>query len=104
MTVRKDFISEAEARQKAEHCFVEMIPYMAQASAVLDVRFLEAENCWMFFRNREIDTGEGGFFTDTACAVSKRGEVRTINDFSANEEELMRYLQAMSDHFGERGL
>lgn len=104
MSVRKDFISEAEARQKAEHCFVEMIPYMAQASAVLNERFLEAENCWMFFRNREVDTGEGGFYTDMACAVSKRGEVSSINDFFDDEEDLMRYLQTMSDYFCERGL
>jgi len=104
MGVRKDLIWLAMVREMAENCFVGMIPYMAQASVVLDERFLEAENCWMFFRNREMDTGEGGFFTDTACAVSRRGELRIINDFSDNEQNLMKYLQTMSDHIAERGL
>jgi hypothetical protein len=104
MSVRKDLISEDVAREMAERCFVEMIPYMAQASVIVSERFLEAQNCWMFFRNRELDNGEAGFYTDTACAVSKHGEVRCINDFSDNEKTLLEYLEAMSNHFGERGV
>lgn len=64
---------------------------------------LEAEHCWMFFRNKAIVITQEGALTDWAYCVSKKGTARSTVDFSDDPVRLHEYLQIMSDHFKEHG-
>jgi hypothetical protein len=62
--------------------------------------FLESENCWFFFRNPDVYVPpEMSLSGDCAYAVSRRGQVRDIADFSGEPERLADYLKVMSDYF-----
>jgi hypothetical protein len=65
---------------------------------------LEAEHCWMFFRNRAIVINQEGALADWAYCISKKGTARSIVDFSDDPVRLHEYLQIMSNHFKERSL
>jgi hypothetical protein len=71
-----------------------------EKTSLLREDYLEAEHCWVFFRNKEIivppESSLGG---DCAYAVSKAGEVRQIADLSSDNEQSLAYLQKMSDYF-----
>lgn len=72
---------------------------------ILDERFEEAECCWFFFRNKQIEgPPEQALRWDCAYAVSKKGDVSIIGDLSDEPEKLTEYLQVMSNYFKERGL
>ena len=71
---------------------------------LLQEEYLEAENCWMFFRNRLIVIAPERALSDCAYCVSKRGNGRSIPDYSNDPVRLVEYLHIMSNHFKERGL
>jgi hypothetical protein len=59
----------------------------------------------VFFRNKQIEgPPERVLRWARAYAVSKKGEVRLIADFSDEPGKLNEYLQVMSSYFKERGL
>lgn len=72
--------------------------------SLLQEEYLEAENCWMFFRNKAIVLPPEGALSDFAYCVSKKGAARSVLDFSENSVRLHEYLESMSNHFKERGL
>lgn len=71
---------------------------------LLQEEYLEAENCWIFFRNRSILIAPERSISDCAYCVSKKGTGRSIPDYSNNSVRLSEYLKIMSDYFGERNL
>ncbi|MDN4621042.1 hypothetical protein QCD85_23190 [Paenibacillus sp. PsM32] len=72
---------------------------------LLSEEYKEAENCWFFFRNKKVyGPPEEELRWSCAYAVSKKGELRTIADFSEETEKLIDYLQVMSDYFKQKNL
>lgn len=92
-------IAEKSARRRLE-------PFMGNASIpILRNYYEEAECCWFFFKNPQIvGSIERNLSWNFAIAVSKKGEVSIIADFSDEQEKLKDYLQVMSNYFKERGL
>ena len=71
---------------------------------VLDDMYVEAEYCWFFFRNKQIQgPPERVLRWKRAYAVSKKGGLRVIADYSKDPVRLQEYLQIMSNHFKEKG-
>lgn len=67
---------------------------------VLEADYLEAEHCWMFFRNRGIHVSKTVLLgIEWAYVVSKRGKFSMVQDFSSDREKLLEYLKTMSDYF-----
>ncbi|MFC5475789.1 hypothetical protein [Paraherbaspirillum soli] len=73
------------------------------ATPLLQEHYLEAEHCWMFFRNKDIAIPPDRPFCDGAYAISKKGNGSYIADLSDNPEKLQAYLQTMSNYFKQRG-
>jgi hypothetical protein len=71
---------------------------------LLQDEYLEADYCWMFFRNKAIVLAPERALSDFAYCVSKKGHIRYIVDFSDDPVRLQEYLQAMSNYFKEKGL
>jgi len=71
---------------------------------VLQDDYLEAEYCWMFFRNKAIVIAPERALSDCAYCISKHGHGRSIADYFNDPVRLREYLQIMSGHFKERGL
>lgn len=71
---------------------------------LLQTENLEAEHCWLFFRNRAILIPQEGSLAEWAYCISKKGTARSIVDFSDDPVRLYEYLQIMSNYFKERGL
>ncbi|WP_433693512.1 hypothetical protein [Herbaspirillum seropedicae] len=97
-------ISFGEAKSIAEqHAFVDFRDVVKDASQVLKKEYLEAEYCWMFFRNDQIVVPlEATLGMKWAYVVSKKGTYSMVQDFSGDEKKLLDYLNAMSDHFKKR--
>ncbi len=74
--------------------------YSGPAEAVLDEEFLEAEHCWMFFRNRNIALPKSSLL-DLAFVYGKSGGARDVPDLRGQPEELEAYLQRLSALFSE---
>lgn len=106
MSSIKPRITFDEARRIAEvEALSSLEPYMLDPTTnPLDQgRYLEAEYCWMFFRNPEILVPDYGWFVrQAAYAVSKRGAFSMIHDYSSDPVQLKEYLQKLSDYFGAR--
>ncbi|MFC5476381.1 hypothetical protein [Paraherbaspirillum soli] len=98
-------ISLAQAKAIAEqHAFVNLESFGVTHSQLLKAESLEAECCWMFFRNEHIDVPpEAMLGIKWAYVVSKKGTYGMVQDFSDNHEKLLAYLQTMSDYFKRRG-
>lgn len=100
-------ITFEQARIIAEETAIEELKTFMEnpAMSVLREQYGEAEYCWFFFRNKQIEgPPERVLRWGRAYAVSKKGEVRLIADFSDEPEKLQEYLQVMSNHFKERKL
>jgi hypothetical protein len=110
MNVSKREITFAEARARAENEARSTLKnYTTDPNMpVLRDEYLEAEHCWMFFRNPDIkfpDLASGdGFLPSWAYCWSKHGEGRAVADFSDDPAKCRAYLQKMSDYFKEKGL
>jgi len=100
-------ITLAQARQMAEDAVMrEKDQYEnPDVQKALEDEFLEAENCWIFLRNRKINVLPERWFTKSygAFAISKRGTFSQITAFEENQAQLLAYLQTMSEYFGRRG-
>jgi hypothetical protein len=66
--------------------------------------YVEAKNCWFFFRNREIyGPPSNNIWWGCDYMVSKKGNLAHIFDFYDDKERLMSYLQEYSDHLEKTG-
>lgn len=67
----------------------------------MQASYLEAENCWMFFRDKGIQVPVGSRLgIEWAYVVSKHGKFSLVEDFSSDAQKLHDYLKTMSDYFG----
>lgn len=101
--MKPELITQEEARKIAEELAQSYLAgYVSQTpvSNFLDERYLEAENCWMFFIRKDLSFPEEATLAASAAfAVSKRGVLRTVPDFSSEPERLQSYLTMLSNHF-----
>ncbi|MEK4509242.1 hypothetical protein [Paenibacillus sp. FSL K6-2524] len=106
----KKYIQEitlAEAKELAEQlALIKLSKYrLNETMPLLSEDYLEAECCWFFFRNKEVEGPEDGFRSwDCAYSVSKKGDVGTVVDLSNEPEQLEDYLKKFSDRCKEMGL
>jgi len=107
MTNEVGLITLAQGRQVAEDAVMrDKIHYKnSELEQALEDDFLEAEHCWIFFRNRNIVVLPENWFTKSygAFAVSKKGAFSQITAFEEDRAQLLAYLQTMSEYFGRRG-
>ncbi len=100
-------ISYERARRIAEDSALEELrPFIreTQISVIRDY-YIEDEYCWFFFRNPLIEgPPERVLRWDRAYAVSKKGELRMIPDYSKDSARLTEYLHIMSNYFKEHGI
>lgn len=96
-------ITFEQARKLAEEVAIKQIWLFRESNEVpvLNGHYEEGECCWFFFRNREIQIPEHMILRDGAYAISKRGEIRLIVDFSYDSKLLKEYLQKFSEHLKE---
>jgi hypothetical protein len=103
-------ITFAEARAQAENTARRRLKnFMSDPNMpALRDEYLEAEHCWMFFRNLDIKLPDpasvDGLLPSDAYCWSKHGEGRLVADFSDDPAKCRAYLQKMSDYFKEKGL
>lgn len=95
----------SQAKKIAErNAFDDLKEYCNDPEKVFSERFMEDENCWMFFINEEIELPEDFYFgMKWAHVVSKKGAYRMVQDLSSDPEKLKEYIRALSDHFSSRG-
>jgi len=106
MTMTKQWknISIIEARTIAEAAArLNLQGFLTDESVtLLRAEVLEAEHCWMFFRNPEIYVpADSALIGDWAYVVSRYGDVRDVADLYG-QQGLIEYLKKMSDYFGDR--
>jgi len=63
--------------------------------------FCEGENCWIFFKNPDINIADGDILAASAYCVSRTGKCRLVVDFYNEPHKLADYIQKMSDYFAE---
>lgn len=101
--MKPELISLEEARKIAEEIAQSYLAGFVSSTSVpnfLDERYLEAENCWMFFIRKDLNFPEEATLAASAAfAVSKHGVLRTVPDFSSEPERLHSYLTMLSNHF-----
>lgn len=67
---------------------------------ILDEKFIENEEFWMFFRNKNLKFPlDATLPASAAYVVSKKGEVRATADFSENPSEMKNLLDLLAQHF-----
>jgi hypothetical protein len=66
--------------------------------------YLEAEHCWMFFRNDAIVTPPERALDDCAYVVSKRGHLRYVVNYAAEPQKADAYNKKMSEYFAAHNL
>ncbi|WP_156459513.1 hypothetical protein [Brevundimonas sp. Root1279] len=74
--------------------------FAAQDCPLLSAHVLEGEHCWFFFRNPTTEVPSAAWYAaGWAYAISRRGQVRSIADLSAEPDKQRAYLELMSAHF-----
>jgi hypothetical protein len=71
---------------------------------LLELEYFEADECWMFFRSKEIELPPEQALSDCAYCVSKSGTVRSVPNYFADPIRAREFLETMSKHFKDRGL
>lgn len=89
------------AEDMAKERVIDLVP--SNFNRWLDEYYLEAESCWMFFRNREIIIHEERTLVFGAYVVSKKGNARFIADFYDDKLRCEEYLLKMSNYFKDKG-
>ena len=90
------------ATESAREAFAQLLT--VKNKEILSRNFLEAEHCWLFFKNEEIFVPvELSLSLSWSYAVSKKGHVRQFYTFE-NIEEMKAALENLSQHFAERNL
>lgn len=100
-------ISFEEAKKLAEEVAGISLKWYKKDDKIpfLSERFEEAECCWFFFRNSEIlGPIEESLTWNHAYAVSKKGTLHTIADFSNDSEKLKEYLKLLSYYFKRKNI
>jgi hypothetical protein len=105
MDVKLTPISVNQALNIAErHAFSDLEEFVGSSMRVLKSEYLEAENCWMFFRNEKINVPiDATLGIKWAYVVSKKGTYSMVQDFPDDLPRLHAYLQTMSDYFQQSG-
>lgn len=98
-------ISFSQAWAIAEqHARADLDGFIGSSSPVLNSEYLEADHCWMFFRNDEIDVpADATLGMKWAYVVSKKGTYSMVQDFSNDQQKTQAYLKTLSDHFEKPG-
>ena len=66
---------------------------------ILEERFVENEECWMFFRNKNLKFPlDATLPASAAYVVSKEGELRTTADFSDDPTEMKKLLDLLAEY------
>jgi hypothetical protein len=80
-------------------------PYILDENMeILQEKYLEAEHCWMFFKNPEFEIPKTELLGIAwAYVVSKRGTFSMVQDLSYDAVKLHDYLQTLSNYFEKRG-
>jgi hypothetical protein len=102
MNEYQEIISYKQAREIASKAAFEALTAFFDGTPKDALReySIEGEHCWFFFRNTSIDIPEEmAFGRNFAYAVSKKGALRYVYDFSYDTEKLTEYLRVMSDYF-----
>ena len=70
-------------------------------SSFLEESYVEHEDCWIFYRNKNIiiPRHSGRIGADWAYAIGKLGGVMLVPDHSGNEIELTKQLEYLSKYF-----
>ncbi|OXM82457.1 hypothetical protein [Paenibacillus rigui] len=98
-------ITYAQARQLAEELAYENLNHFVpnNNSQLLSHRFEEAECCWFFFTNEDIipTLPEEAWFSKSysSYAISKKGEARSIYNYTNEKEKLKKYVHVLSNYF-----
>lgn len=96
-----------QAKDIAKEIILSKLDYFISDTKIplLKDDYLESEYCWIFFRNNQIHgSAERAMIWDEAYAISKKGEVRLIGDFSDDPEKIQEQLQVLSNYFKNTGL
>lgn len=103
--MEKQNISLAQARSIAQdNAFAYLKAFCDKPEETLKAGYLEADHCWMFFRNENIEIPEDYTLgLKWAYVVSKKGKYSMVQDFSDDEKKVNEYLRTMSDYFLRRG-
>ncbi|MFG0217136.1 hypothetical protein ACFU8X_29190 [Brevibacillus porteri] len=99
-------ITFEEAKELAEQLAFQRLNNYRKGEHIKLLRedYLEAECCWFFFRNKEIEGPDDGFrLWDCAYSISKKGECGTVIDYSDYPEKLNEYILQFSDRCKEKG-
>jgi hypothetical protein len=96
-------ITFEQAKKLAEERFVKRIGLFRDSCQIpiLSEQYVEAECCWFFFRNKQIQIPESQSLLDGAYVVSKKGNLFGIADFSNNPTKLKEYLEKFFEHLKE---
>lgn len=99
-------ITLADARKIASNIAKLDVPidFSEAAGTLLEDAYVEAEYCWIFFRNKAIVLPAERALSDFAYCVSKKGTARSIPDYSSDSVRLKEYLAIISNYFEQRGL
>ncbi|RJX39110.1 hypothetical protein D3P09_16585 [Paenibacillus pinisoli] len=106
----KEYIQEItleDARELANQvAYSKLSEYRRYESIpLLREEYHEAECCWFFFRNKEIEGPDDGFRSwDYAYSVSKKRNVSTVVDLTNEPEKLKDYIEKFSGRCKELGL
>ena len=98
-------MSQSQARALAEqHSRAELGAFAYAAAKVLRDDYLEAEHCWMYFMSDAyVLPDDAAPANKSAHVVSKNGQYARVQDFSHDAAKLAASLQAISNHFRDRG-
>jgi hypothetical protein len=111
MSDKKPELSVTEARELARAMALKTLKHLPQGTAfdgrdVLMDRCLTGEHCWFFFRDPAISIPETEPITKSysAYAVSRRGNILNIYDYSREPSKLEDHLALMSAYFAWKEL
>lgn len=104
MTSQSKITLEKARDIASEQVLFNLSPFIETGEDVLAANYLEAEHCWMFFRNSKISVPKTALLgIEWAYVVSKSGKFSMVEDFSSDNEKLHEYLKTMSDYFARKG-
>ncbi|MDR6523843.1 hypothetical protein J2789_006545 [Variovorax paradoxus] len=94
-------ISFEKARQLAKKQAESILLGCIESDAkVLDDKFIEYSEFWMFFRNRELEfSPEASLPASAAYVVSKTGETRIVADLLGDEAALEKLTSQLANYF-----
>ena len=99
-------ITVENAKKLAEQdAYSELKSFIQSTSdEVLDSHYLEAEYCWIFFKNPQIIVPDYALLgIKWAYAVSKKGNRRMVYDLRDDSEKMKNHLENLSNYFKEKG-